>query len=355
MEADVFEDQDFAVAKRFALRFGSWADAIGRKSDGLAQELLQFGGGRTQGILGIGSALRPAEMRGQDQPAAFFGGEAQGGQRLADARIVGDDAVLQGHVEVHAKEDALAFEIEVLDSELIHIVKLRATTDRRRQEAAASVGIPRLSSEFGRQHLDAAVADDFGVIGIHNRGMRVAFEVGGDEFLLGVTQDAFHGAGGSSFERGVHGILGSGLFDKDGEIDDADVGSGNTHSVAIELAFQLGDDEVQGLGSTGGAGNHVDGGGAGPAEILVREVEQALVVGIGVDGSHGATVDAEGILENLSDGREAVGGAGSVRNNVMLGRIVGFVVDAKNKGGVRTVGGGGDDHFLHRAAKVLSG
>jgi len=55
----------------------------------------------------------------------------------------------------------------------------------------------------------------------------------------------------------------------------------------------------------------------------------ALIVGIGVDGGHGAAVDAKKFpvfplflfflfSRSLADGREAVGGARSVGNDVVL-------------------------------------
>ena len=40
--------------------------------------------------------------------------------RLTDARVIGDDGILEGNVEVHADENAFAFEVEVVDSELGH-------------------------------------------------------------------------------------------------------------------------------------------------------------------------------------------------------------------------------------------
>ena len=43
------------------------------------------------------------------------------GQRRADARVVGDPAVLQRDVEVDAHEDALARGVQVLDGALVHL------------------------------------------------------------------------------------------------------------------------------------------------------------------------------------------------------------------------------------------
>src|SRR5204862_5370002 len=135
-------------------------------------------------------------------------------------------------------------------------------------------------------------------------------EVGGDEFLFGVTKDALHGAAGGGFQGGVDGFFCRWLVDENGEIHDADVGSGYAHGIAVELALQFGNDEVEGFGGAGGAGNHVDGSGTRAAEVLVREVEEVLGVGVRVDGGHGAAVDAKGLVGNVGDGGEAIGGAG---------------------------------------------
>ncbi len=59
-------------------------------------------------------------MRSQNQAAALFDGQLQRGQRFADARVVGDDAVLEWHVEVHADENALAAEVEIVDGQFRH-------------------------------------------------------------------------------------------------------------------------------------------------------------------------------------------------------------------------------------------
>ena len=66
------------------------------------------------------------------------------------------------------------------------------------------------------------------------------------------------------------------------------------------------------------------------------------------------TLNAESVLQHLCDRREAVGGAGSVRNHVVLRRVVGLVVHAEDDGVIGIGGGRGNDHFLHRAADVLA-
>src|SRR5260370_13417999 len=143
-------------------------------------------------------------------------------------------------------------------------------------EVAATAGVAPLVVVPG-QNFYAAVADDLGVFGIDDGGIRIALEVGGDEFLFGVGEDALHRAVGSGFQGGVYGILGGGLVDEDGEIDDADVGRGHAHGGAGELALQFGDNKVERLGGAGGAGDHVDRGSARGAGVLVRQVGQLVV------------------------------------------------------------------------------
>ena len=53
------------------------------------------------------------------------------------------------------------------------------------------------------------------------------------------------------------------------------------------------DDQRGGLGGTGGGRDDVLGGGAGAAQVRVREVQDALVVGVRVDRGHQALDDAE--------------------------------------------------------------
>ena len=112
---------------------------------------------------------------------------------------------------------------------------------------------------------------------------------------------------------------------------------------------------MQSLGGARRARNHVDRGRAGATQIFVRQIQQALVVGVGVDGGHGAALDTKSVLDDFGDRREAISGAGGVRNDVMLCRIVALVVHAEDKGGVGTVRGCGDDDFLHGRAQMLLG
>ncbi len=147
-----------------------------------------------------------------------------------------------------------------------------------------------------------------------------------DKFFLGVAENALHRTVGGGFERGVDSVSRGRFIHENSQVDNADVGRGHAHGVAVKLALQFRDDEVQRLGGAGGAGNHIDRSGAGATKVLVREVEEFLIVGVGMDGGHGATVDAERFLKNLGHGSEAIGGAGGIGNDVVRGGIVGLVV-----------------------------
>lgn len=86
------------------------------------------------------------------------------------------------------------------------------------------------------------------------------------------------------------------------------------------------------------------------------EVEDALVVGVGVDGGHDSSFDAEVILKNFGYWCQAVGGARGVGDDVVVLRIVDFFVYAEDDGGVDFVFcWGGDDYFFGSGGEVFSG
>src|SRR6267143_5927996 len=132
-------------------------------------------------------------------------------------------------------------------------------------QIAAAAGVAPLVVVPG-QNLHAAIADDFGVFRVHYGGVRIALEVGGDELFFGVSKNAFHWSVGGSLQSGVDGFFRGGLIDEDRQVHDADIGRGHAHGVAIQLAFEFGNDEVERLGGARRAGNHVDRGGASAAQ-----------------------------------------------------------------------------------------
>ncbi len=71
-----------------------------------------------------------------------------------------------------------------------------------------------------------------------------------------------------------------------------------------------------------------------------------------MDGGHKTLDDAELVVDDLSQGGQAVGGAGGVGDDIHIGGV-GIVVDAHNEGGgLLILGGGGDDNLLGAALQV---
>ena len=176
-----------------------------------------------------------------------------------------------------------------------------------------------------------------------------------DELFVGEAQNPLKFAFSRLLQGLVDRLVGDGLLGDEGEIDYRDVGGGDADGEAVELAGHLGDDQLEGLGGAGAARNHAERGGAGATQILVRRVEDDLIVGVAVNGGHDARGDAEGVVQDLDDGREAVGGAARVGDDVVLGGVILVVVDAEDDGDVLVGGRGGDDDLLDGAAEVSLG
>src|SRR5436305_14960105 len=112
---------------------------------------------------------------------------------------------------------------------------------------------------------------------------------------------------------------------------------------------------MQRLGGAGGCRNHGQSGCAGAAQVLVGKIERDLVIGVRVDGGHGAALDLEVVVDDLGHWSEAVRSAGGVGNNIVFGGIVLVFIHAQHNGDVFVFGGSGDDDLLDRAAQVLFG
>src|SRR6202790_4760237 len=85
------------------------------------------------------------------------------------------------------------------------------------------------------------------------------------------------------------------------------------------------------------------------------EIEEHLIVGVRVDGRHGAADDLEVVVHDLGDRAKTIRGAGSVRDDVVPGGIVLLFVHAEHDGQVFVLCGGGDDDFFHAASEMFPG
>src|SRR5215470_2577751 len=183
--------------------------------------------------------------------------------------------------------------------------------------------------------------------------MWVTGVVPGNQFFFAVLQDSREGAVRRPFESRVHFLSGGGLLSEGYQVYDGDVGRGNAHGVAVELAFEFREHQSDGLGRARGGGDHGKSRRPRPAQVLMGQVEYALVVGVSVDGSHRALEDLEVLMDYLYGGSQAVRGAGSIGNNMMFGWVVHLLVHTQHDGKVFTLGGSGDDDLFHRALQML--
>ena len=139
------------------------------------------------------------------------------------------------------------------------------------------------------------------------------------------------------------------------EIDDGDRRRRHAERIAVEAAGQIGNDQGEGLGRAGRRRDDVHRGRPGAPEILVGQIEDALVVRIGVNRRHHPLLDAERLVDDHDRRGQAVGRAGGVGDDMMLLRLIALVVDPHHDRQVLLLGGGGDDHLLGAGLEVGGG
>ena len=85
----------------------------------------------------------------------------------------------------------------------------------------------------------------------------------------------------------------------------------------------------------------------------MRTVLKHLVGGVAMHRRHQAVQDGEIVIQDLGDGREAVGCTGSVRDDVVFFRVVNVLVNPETDGQIGAVGGSTDNDF--RARREMHG
>ena len=217
----------------------------------------------------------------------------------------------------------------------------------------AAVGVTDLVIVPGDQ-LDEGVRKGNTSLSIENGGVGVTNEVSRDDLILGVAHNSLHLTLGSLLDGGLDLLVRGRGGEAGGQIDDGDIGGGDTESHTGQLAVKGGDDLADGLGGTGGGGDDVGTGATAAAPVLARgTIDGLLGGGGGVDGGHESLGDAEVVVDDLGERGQAVGGAGSVRDDVVLG-LVGIQVDSADEhGGISR--GGRDDDLLGTTLQVEGG
>ncbi len=126
MEAEVFEQEGLAGFEVGGHLAGDCADAVGGEgyvfvvAEDVVEQDAEVVDDGAEAHGGDGLALGAAEVRAEDDLGLVAERVLDGGEGLADAGVVGDDAVLERDVEVDADEDALVGEIQIADGQLRH-------------------------------------------------------------------------------------------------------------------------------------------------------------------------------------------------------------------------------------------
>jgi len=97
----------------------------------------------------------------------------------------------------------------------------------------------------------------------------------------------------------------------------------------MHLPLQCREHQTHRLGRSSAGGNLGEGGGPRPAEILMGQIQDLLVIGIGMDRGHETMANPKVLHDHLRDGRKTVGSAGRIADDRVLVRVVHLFVDAK--------------------------
>jgi len=212
---------------------------------------------------------------------------------------------------------------------------------------APFVVVPGADFDEGRVELDTS-------LDVEDGGTGIVAEVGGDDGIFCVTENALEFAFGGFFHSSADFFIAGRLFEFAGQVDERDVRGRDADGHAGELAVELGENLADCLGSAGGGRNHVfeDTAAASPV-LLGRTVNGLLGGGGSMDCGHEAALDTELVIEDLGNRGKAVGGAGSVGDNLLTG--IGHVVDTvdEHRGGI--LGRSGHDNFLGTSLQVSRG
>ena len=167
----------------------------------------------------------------------------------------------------------------------------------------------------------------------------------------GVAENAFETTICGGFDGGVDLFLGGGALGDEFQIDDGDVWCRDADGGAVELAIEFGQDETYGLRGTGRGRDHGECCGATAIEILVHGIEGRLITRVGVDRCHHAAFNADEFVENLRNGRKAIGGARRIRDDEMVfGEFL--MVDAENDREIGVISRSGHKNALGAGSEM---
>src|SRR6185312_791874 len=117
VEAEVLEEEHAAGGERGDRLLGGGADAVIGEGDGRAEEGGEGVGDRAEAHVGHALAVRPPEVRHQDDLRVLLAQVLDGREGFAEPLVALHLPVLEGDVEIDAHDDALAADREILDEE----------------------------------------------------------------------------------------------------------------------------------------------------------------------------------------------------------------------------------------------
>lgn len=189
--------------------------------------------------------------------------------------------------------------------------------------------------------------------GIEYGGLTLTDEVVGNNLIFGVAQNALHGTFGSGFHCSTDLLVSSRLLQVNGQVNNRHVRSRNTESHTGQQAFQLRDNYANSFSCTGRGRDDVLASATTTAPVFGGRTINGLLGSSGsVNCGHQARLDTEGIVQNLGDRSQAVGGAGSVGNDVLAS--VGRVVNTHYEHRGSVFGRASQNNFLGTSLDVLT-
>lgn len=168
-----------------------------------------------------------------------------------------------------------------------------------------------------RDELDKVVVQGDTSLSIENGGVVVSVQVGRDNLILSVAENALELSLRGSLDGSLDFLVGGWLLQADGQVDNGDVLGWDTESHTGELAVELWDNLSDSLSGTGGGWDDVGGSGTSSSPVLVGWTVDGLLGGSErVDGGHETLNNTEVIVDDLGQWGKAVGGARSVGEDV---------------------------------------
>ena len=203
-----------------------------------------------------------------------------------------------------------------------------------------------------RHELDEVIVEREAGLGIKDAGVRIGDEVGGDDLVIDILDDAGHRTFRGSLDGSADLIIRRSLLEAAGQIDDGHVRARDAHGGAGQLALQGRNNLADRLGSAGAGRDDVAVHTAGQTPVLLGEaVDDLLGSRVGMDGGHKALDDAEIIVDDLGQRRQAVRGARSVGHDLDI-RGVRIEVNAADEHRRVILGRGGHDDLLRAGVDV---